>query len=188
MRQALFLLLLLALVPARAETVYISDVLRVGVRALPNSTDVPVAVVTSGAELTVLERQSGHLRVRTAGGVDGWISEVYATSEMPARLRLERMETERARLQSELANLRSSSSASSEQVAQLTARVEALEAEKAEFQVRAAELAAQLQAQEGGYAWLYFALALIALFALGVYLGVRWDKERVAQRFGGLEL
>lgn len=188
MRQALFLLMMLALAPALAETVYISDVLRVGVRALPNSNDVPLAVVTSGAELKVLERQAGHLRVRTAAGVEGWIAEVYATSELPAQLQLERVTQERDRLQQELASLRSSASAGSEQAAQLTARVGLLQEENAQLQARAAELAAQLQAHEGGFAWLYYALALIALFFLGVYLGVRWDKERVAQRLGGLEL
>lgn len=188
MRQALFLLALLFLAPAMAETVYISDVLRVGVRAEPNSSDVPVTVVTSGAELQVLERQAGHLRVRTANGIEGWISEVYATGELPARLRLERVEKERERLQAELARLRSSSSESGEQVAQLTARIEVLQAENAQLQARAAELDAQLRREKGGYAWIYYTLALIALFFLGAYLGVRWDKERVAQRFGGLEL
>lgn len=188
MRQALFLLMMLALAPALAETVYISDVLRVGVRALPNSTDIPVTVVTSGAELTVLERQAGHLRVRTTGGVEGWISEVYATSELPAQLQLERVTRERDRLQQELASLRSSASVSSEQTAQLTARVGLLQDENVQLQARVTELTAQLQEREGGYAWLYYALALMALFFFGVYLGVRWDRERVAQRLGGLEL
>lgn len=188
MRQALFVLLMLALTPTLAETVYISDVLRVGVRALPNSTDVPLTVVTSGTELTVLERDSGHLRVRTAGGVEGWISDVYATNELPARLRLERMEQERARLQKELEQLRSSVGASGEQNAQLAARIEALQDENTQLQARVAELAGQLQVKEGGYGWVFYTLALIALFLLGAYLGVRWDKERVAQRFGGLEL
>lgn len=188
MRQALFLLLMLALAPALAETVYISDVLRVGVRALPKSSGTPLAVVTSGAELTVLERQSDYLRVRTAEGVEGWISDSYATSEVPARLRLERVTQERDRVQAELVSLRSTASASSEQAAQLAARVDVLQEEGAQLQARVAELAAQLQAREGSYAWLYYALALIALFFLGVYLGVRWDKERVAQRLGGLEL
>lgn len=188
MRQALFLLSLLFLAPAMAETVYISDVLRVGVRAEPNSSDVPVTVVTSGSELQVLERQAGHLRVRTESGVEGWISEVYATGELPARQRLERVEKEREKLQAELARLRSSSSENSEQVAQLTARVDALQAENTRLQATAAELTAELRNAEGGNAWIYYTVALIALFFLGAYLGVRWDKERVAQRFGGLEL
>lgn len=188
MRQALFLLLMLALAPVLAETVYISDVLRVGVRAAPNSTDVPITVVTSGTELTVLERQSGHMRVRTTGGVEGWISDVYATNEVPARLRLERLEQERERLKKELEQLRSSAGASGEQAAQQAARIAALQEENTQLQARTAELTAQLQVKEGGYAWVFYTLALIALFLLGAYLGVRWDQERVAQRFGGLEL
>lgn len=188
MRQALFLLLMLALVPAVAETVYISDVLRVGVRAQPNSSDTPLAVVTSGTALSVLERQSGHLRVRTTDGVEGWISEVYATGELPAQLQLERMKQERDRLQQELTRLRNSSSTSSAQAAQLAAQVEALQAENTHLQAGMAELQAQLQAQSSSYDWLFYTGALIALFFLGVYLGVRWDRERVAQRLGGLEL
>jgi SH3-like domain-containing protein len=188
MRQALFLLSLLFLAPAVAETVYISDVLRVGVRAEPNSSDIPVTVVTSGAELQVLERRDGHMRVRTANGIEGWVSEVYASGELPARLRLERMEKERDRLQAELASLRSSSGESSAQVAQLTARIDTLQAENAQLQARADALTAELRSAKGGYTWIYYTVALIALFFLGAYLGVRWDKERVAQRFGGLEL
>lgn len=42
MRQALFLLMLFVLAPALAEMVYISDVLRVGVRAQPNSSATPL--------------------------------------------------------------------------------------------------------------------------------------------------
>lgn len=141
-------------------------------------------MVTSGTALTVLERRAGHLRVRTSGGVEGWISEVYATSELPAQRRLEQMQLEHERLQQELAQLRDSRSESDALAAQLTARVEALQAENN----RLRSLTAELQAQDSAYDWLYYALALIALFALGVYLGVRWDKERVAQRLGGLEL
>ncbi len=188
MRQALFLLLMFSIAPAMAETVYISDVLRVGVRALPNSSDVPVTVVTSGAELQVLARQDGHLRVRTAGGVEGWINEVYVTGELPARVRLEQLDKERAQLQAELARLRSSSSESTGQIAQLTARMGALQEENMRLQAASTELMAKLQATQGGYTWLYYALALIGLFILGAYLGVRWAKERMAQRFGGLEL
>ena len=188
MRMALFLALLLSVGTAAAESVYISDVLRVGVRTLPNSNEAPVAVVTSGTELQVLERQDGYLRVKTPDGVEGWIADAYATTEVPARMRLERAQKERDALQGEVDKLRSNNSSDAAQAQQLREQLATLQEENAKLQAASTELSAQLQAKEGGHAWVFYAAAMVLLFGLGIYLGVRWDKERVAQRFGGLEL
>jgi len=188
MRMALFLALLLSVGTAAAETVYISDVLRVGVRTLPNSSETPIAVVTSGTELQVLERQDGYMRVRTPDGVEGWIADAYATSEVPAKMQLARVQKERDALKADLDKLRSNNSSDTALLQQAQEQLKALQEENAKLQATMAEQAERLQAKEGGHAWLYYTLAMVLLFALGIYLGVRWDKERVAQRFGGLEL
>lgn len=197
MRALLVVCLLCLAGPVLAETVYVTDVLRVGLRSAPGSGEAPLTVVTSGTALTVLERQGGQAQVRTADGIEGWLSESYLTAEVPARLRLERMEQERTKLRAELERLRSSDAAA--QTAQLAAQVAAMEQETARLQAENTRLeaensafAARLQVREDRSAWLYaaagFAVVVLLLFGLGVYLGMHRERRRVTQRLGGLEL
>ncbi|MFA5626052.1 MAG: TIGR04211 family SH3 domain-containing protein [Thiohalomonadaceae bacterium] len=184
MRYALLLLMLCALTPVLAETIYISDVLRVGVRAKPFSSAAPLAVVTSGAELTVLERRDDYLRVRTADGVEGWISDSYASNEVPAKLRLEQLKNDFAAQQAELEQLRRQYDVTLAQIEQISVQHEHVQGENDRL---SASLAA-LQPENKSYAWLYYLAALALLLVFGFYLGVRWHQARVAQRLGGLEL
>jgi len=183
MRQALLLLMLCALTPVLAETVYISDVLRVGVRAQPNSSAAPLVVVTSGAELEVLERQRAYLRVRTAEGVEGWISESYATDLPPAQQRLEQAENDRLELQDALAQLRTQRDEIQMDLAQIASELEVAQGKNLQLNKRLE----QLESTASGSLWLYYLSGLVLLFVFGFYLGVRWYQSRVAQRLGGLE-
>lgn len=184
MRMFLSLLLMFTVSTAiAADTVYINDMLRVGVRANPNSSEAPLAVLTSGTQVTVLERSDGYMRIRTTDGVEGWINDTYTTTETPPRQQLAQVTQERDQLKAELAKLKAGGADS----AQLTAALNGLREQNAKLRQANADLTARLQG-DGGYAWLYYVVGLIALFGFGVFLGVRWDKERVAQRFGGLEL
>lgn len=92
-------LLLVSGTVAAAETIYVNDMLRVGVRSQPASDEAPLAVVTTGAALEVLERSGGYVKVRTDEGAVGWVNSVYVSGEPPARLRIERMTAENQRLQ-----------------------------------------------------------------------------------------
>lgn len=185
MRIALFLLLVFTCgVATAADTVYINDMLRVGVRSEPNSSEAPLAIVTSGAQVTVLEHSDGYMRIRTADGVEGWINDSYTTTEVPPRQQLAEMTKERDQLRSELDKLKSGSA----NAAQLSDELGKLQQRNAELQQANEQLNARVQTKHSGYAWLYYALVMIVLFIVGVFLGVRWDKERVAQRLGGLEL
>lgn len=197
MRVLLVFCLLCLATPVLAETAYVTDVLRVGLRSAPGSGEAPLTVVTSGTALTVLERQDGQARVRTTEGIEGWLSESYLVAELPARLRLERLEQEHARLQTALERQRSSDAAT--EAAQLAAQLAALEQETARLQTENTRLeaenaafAARLEVRDDRQLWLYaavaFAAVVLGLFLLGVYTGMRRERRRVAQRFGGFEL
>ena len=185
MRLALLLLLEFTCGTAlAADTVYINDILRVGVRSEPNSTEAPLAVITSGTLVTVLTRQDGYMQIRTPDGVVGWINDTYTTTELPPRQQLAAMTQQRDQLQAELAKLK----AAGADTTQLSAQIAGLQQQNAKLQQAKDALTARLQTKQGGFGWLYYALGLIVLFALGIYLGVRWDRERVAQKLGGIEL
>ncbi|MGE0079719.1 MAG: TIGR04211 family SH3 domain-containing protein [Thiohalomonadaceae bacterium] len=102
-RTAMFAMLAaLVVLPALAETAYVDDTLRVGVRRNANSSETPLTVVTSGARLEVLERGERYWRVRTDDGVEGWVAASYVTTHPPARAQLEELQAENARLKAEL--------------------------------------------------------------------------------------
>jgi SH3 domain protein len=187
MNRVAFLALLagLTIATAQAETVYVDDTLRVGVRNNPGNTETPIEVITSGASLEVLERTKGYLRVRTGSGAEGWVSSVYVTSEPPARTLLEQAKKDNARLQDELRVLRGNDVSKDGQ--RVTGELENLRKQNAELQARVDASAGQ--AAEGVQSsWILRSAIMIGLLLLGFVLGKRHERERVASRFNGLQL
>lgn len=75
---------------AHAEKGYASDQVEVLVRTGPSHKHAIVKVLKSGAELEILERDrsSGHTRVRTSGGVEGWVLTRHLMADPAARVLL----------------------------------------------------------------------------------------------------
>jgi SH3 domain protein len=173
---------------AGADVVYVDDSLRVGVRNNPGNTESPLEVVTSGAALEVLERgENGYMRIRTASGVEGWVSSVYVTNQPPARALLEQMRQENARLQNELHALRGGA-ASAASAVPTPSELDDLRKENAQLVVRVTELTAGDSRRGDWLDWAEGAGLLVALFILGIVLGKRHERQRVASRFNGLQL
>lgn len=185
-----YLLLLLTLVTSSvmAETIYVHDYLRVGIRANPNSTDVPVAVVTTGDALEVLNEEEGYYQVRAMSGVEGWVSKSYVSNEIPARMLLERSQKEVSRLREEA---KAGQSLLAEKVQLLTEQEKQL-SELLEENGKLHQQVSQYYSSNArgmkSYAWFYKFVGIAALFVFGIYLGIRWERRRVAERLGGLEL
>lgn len=187
-RQLVLMLLLFAAGTAAAETVYVSDLLRVGVRANPASNEAPQTVVTTGTALEVLERRDGYVRVRTPDNVEGWVNSVYVTGEKPARLRIKEMQKSYAGLLQELDELRAATTDLMDDKQRLTARVSELKKENGALHGQLSRLYQESAEEQGELLWVLFPLSLIGLFVFGVWLGIRWHRQRIAERFGGLEL
>lgn len=81
------------------KIVYVHDMLRLGVRAIPDANEGSIAVVSTGDALTVLAEQEGYLNIRTANGVEGWVSKGYISSTPPARNLLPQVQKELNQLQ-----------------------------------------------------------------------------------------
>jgi len=180
----LLLLLSLHVGTALAETVYVQDHLRLGVRSAPDATGTSVAVVATGDALQVLEETDEYLRIRTGEGVDGWVSKAYVSPDVPAVLRLEKLQASFSKQQDELKKL-------GDELADKTRLDESLEKQRAELSAENDALQQRLAKYEdakGSLAWLYRTLAIAGLFLFGIFLGVRWQKRRIAERLGGFEL
>ncbi len=185
-----YLLLLLTFVTSSvmAETIYVQDYLRVGIRANPNSTDVPVAVVTTGDALEVLNEEEGYYQVRAMSGVEGWVSKSYVSNEIPARMLLEQSQKEVSRLREEA---KAAQSLLSEKVQLLTEQEKQL-SELLEENGKLHQQVSQYYSSNArgmkSYTWFYKFVGIAALFVFGIYLGIRWERRRVAERLGGLEI
>ena len=94
-------LLLMPLI-AVAETMYVIDVIRVGLRPDQKADSKPLDVVPSGTPLEVLSRDRQFIRARSPDGKIGWIASSWLTDEVPPRKQLEQLQGEHARLQEEL--------------------------------------------------------------------------------------
>ena len=76
-----------------AETQYVSDQLEVTVRRGPTLSHAVLRMLKSGAAVEVLEvdAASGHTRVKTSAGTEGWILSRYLSAEPTARMQLQNM-------------------------------------------------------------------------------------------------
>ncbi|HKJ87368.1 MAG TPA: TIGR04211 family SH3 domain-containing protein [Gammaproteobacteria bacterium] len=206
MRRFLPLLLILALpLQAWAEAVYVRDMLRVGVRAEPDSNESPMAIVTTGSKLEVLDRRGGYVKIRTDEGVEGWVNDAYTSPEVPARIRIKEVKARNQALEEELARarekaeakmeeLRATAAATVEENDRLTARLEALEEANASLRSRlhelnpAAEPKGQAEAAVTDRRWWVYLGGVLALLLVGFLWGARWQRGRVADRLGGMDL
>lgn len=188
MRQALIVVLCFWSAAALSETLYIKDELKVGVRNQPNSNESPFAVVETGDKLEVLERNGGYIKIRSEGGVEGWINQLYATEEAPARVQLKDLSSENKQLYDKIRVLE-------ETLAKREKQYSRLEKVQVELQAESDKLSAELQGfrrqqpeSEPRPLWQYYLGAALGLFVLGLFLGYKWHRDRVARRLGGLKI
>ena len=173
-----------------AESVYVDDKLRVGVRSEAKSREAPLVVVTTGAQLEVLERDGGYLRVRTEEGVEGWVNGIYVTSEMPARMRLRQIRQQNEQLESEMERLRDSSSELVEENEQLNIRLSGLMQENGVLHAKLSQLyEASGPPDEEDHFWIYAAGGTaVLLFVLGFLAGLKFYHRRIERRLGGFRI
>src|SRR3990167_2571012 len=82
---------------AQAETVYVAERLRIGLRAETAETSAVVKTVETGMPLEVVERLDKFTRVRDPQGAEGWIETRYLTPDPPARRQLAKLQEELAK-------------------------------------------------------------------------------------------
>ena len=70
---------------ASAETLYVTDSLRLALYESEDLSDKPLANLVSGTPVQLLERSTSLARVRTAAGEEGWVKASYLVPDKPAR-------------------------------------------------------------------------------------------------------
>ena len=184
----LFTLILFAglSVSAFAETVYVSDELRVGIRPEPDIGYSPVGVVVTGMKLDVLDRQAGFVKIKTDDGMIGWIKDIYATDKKPAMLRLQQLQKKHTVVANQLKEISKDLKTLESSNQSLNEQVEELKQERAEWQLLQAKLASSQQQAKSTWYWWFMALVVVLV---GSFVGgIQWHRIQAMKRLGGLRV
>ncbi len=180
--------------PGQPQVVFVSDVMRVGIRANPTSKEKPVKVVKSGTPLTVVERFNTFYKVRTDDGTEGWVSQAYVTEEQPPRQRLKTLKRKYQLLTGEVGRLRTEAGGLNETNTTLSAKLLELTAERDLLQQRVVEpippeLDEPARPQPKiSLDWLNWAAGGVLLMALTFGAGALWYRQQAMKRLGGLRI
>jgi SH3 domain protein len=196
------LLILALLVPSigLAETLYVTDTLRLSLYQEPGGNAEVIKLMTSGDALEVLEKKGAYARVRTAQGEEGWAKLGFLVAEKPAVLIIEEAEAEKARLQSQIDTLRAANDGSLErrlgeleaEVSRLNDELEEATEARDEAQARVASLEELLNPSSESDRRLRRGLiaagALAVMVLIGFVIGLKVMAGRVRRRFGGMKV
>jgi len=203
-----FTLLILLVLPINliAETLYVGDTLRVGIRPEPSKSVPSISIIKTGASVEILERKNSYAKVRTQNGVEGWVKSAYLTRKTPANKKLQAANKKIKTLEKELVVLqKASGEKTSKSQQKLQTTIHQLQTEKEAMLKELAELKTQPNtasaSNESNHKFAGFDLtnlnkdllyiilgAIIAILVLGFMVGVSWYKQQVTKRLGGLSI
>ena len=189
------LILLFACTPAMAETMYVTDVLRLNLQSTSESGSKKVCTITSGQELKVLEKQRNYTKVRTRDGVTGWAKSAYLVTEPPAShrvaqlengnrslsSRLESLQKKFDTLQEEANQLQDAQGTASNQVTQQKEQIRKLSEENQEFRE-------QLSTYHNSVSLSVLGGAIILCLIMGFTAGIALIDYRSRKRHGGFRI
>ncbi len=188
---------------AQAETLYVAERMLVGLRAEAVDTSPVVKSVESGKPLEVLQRQDRFVQVRDPQGAEGWIDARYLTPDPPARAQLANLQDQLNQSQAQAAEAKTQLKKAQATAAEQAAKIKELEqaakdaAEKAAVPPPANPVSAPVvvtppvgkSPEEGGFTFSYLWLGIsFAMLGIGFGAGVKWLRESIRKRSGGMYL
>lgn len=178
-----------------ADTVYVTDNLRLGLYEAPDTSGRPFRMLESGQGMEVLTRDRNYANVQMPNGREGWVKSAYLVSDKPAKLIVAETMAERDALAAELEEMRLAFAAPAETISNLQSEttdlasklqaseslVEELEEQNAGFQ--------GLKNQYKGSLPVNWVAAAIGVCLLGGFLfGIWWVDRRSRIRHGGIRI
>jgi SH3 domain protein len=180
---------------ASAETLYVTDSLRLALYASEDMSDKPLSNLTSGAPVQLLERDASLARVRTAAGEEGWVKATFLVPEKPARTRLAELEAELAGLRSENAEYRGARASADDSAEQLAKSVaaskdsaEAMHETLGKLQRENTAYVARLESYRGSLPLPWVGAALLVTLVGGFAGGLWWLDALVRRRHSGFRV
>lgn len=167
-----------------AEYVYISDHLRVGVRAEPVSGVPPINVVFTGMRLEEHERTGGYVKITSDKGITGWIKDIYVTKKAPAIIQLNVFQAKYDKLNKELIKGNDTAAELEKENKVLSEQVNEFKTQQREWLKERTTLMLS-QNQDSFWIWI---VTIIILIASSFVAGMFWYKAQVTRRLGGLRI
>ena len=198
----IFIALLLLPVYSSAESIYVTDVLKLKLRVTASNDAEVVTSLSSGDKLTVLEKQKRYTRVKTKDGQQGWVQSWFLTDKVPATFLVEGLTNEKQALTKQLARaeaklknfdsetarengqLKSTVTTLSNKINNLTATRNNLEKK---LDTQASELAKYQFAQKYNLNLIIFVFFLFS-FAAGYLCSKVWARTQERKRLWGYQL
>jgi len=188
------LLMLGVFAAAQAETVYVAERIRIGLRAEVVETSAVVKTVETGTPLEVIERFDKLVRVRDPQGTEGWIEARYLSPEPPARLQLTRLQEDLAKSRTQAAEAQAQLKKSQLALTEQAEKIKELEKNASDrpapvpVTVKAPPPVIPAAANTGfGFSYLWLGISF-AMLGIGFAAGVRWLRESIRKRSGGMYL
>jgi SH3 domain protein len=180
---------------AAAETVYVTDSLRLGIHAAADTSDAPFANLVSGTALEVLERNSSFARVRAPDGQEGWVRASFLVEIKPALARVMELESEIVSLEAEVGAAHEAQRVAEEQFAELSGRVasttgsaEALEDALGRLQRENEVFEERLERYRRSLPLPWVIAALVVTLIAGFLAGLWWLDALIRRRHGGFRV
>jgi len=178
-----------------AETVYVTDNLRLGLHEAADTSGPAIQTLDSGQELEILSRDRNYANVRLPDGTEGWVKAAYLVADKPAKLIVTETQAESDRLRAELENLRQQFAspaaiitALEDESAGLREQVGKNEARIAELSTTSANLRQQQARYQGSLPLSWVGGALGVCLSGGFLFGLWWVDRRSRQRHGGIRI
>jgi len=180
---------------AAAETVYVTDSLRLGIHEAADTSDKAFDNLVSGTAVEVLERNPNYARVRLADGREGWVKATFLVADKPAAARLHELETEVGSAQRTAADAKTAQAAAEHELASLRGELQATTGSAETIRETIARLerdnAAQIERLEAyrhtlPIAWVI--PALVVSLVAGFFGGLWWLDALIRRRHGGFRV
>jgi len=180
---------------ASAETLYVTDSLRLALYASEDLSDKPLSNLVSGTPVQLLERSASLARVRTPTGDEGWVKASFLVPDKPARARVAELETELEGLRSENAEYRGARANADASADQLAKSVAASKNSAASMQEAVGQLqrenaayVARLESYRGSLPMPWVGAALLVALVGGFAGGLWWLDALVRRRHSGFRV
>ncbi len=196
-RTLLVLAMLGIFTSARAETLYVAERMRIGLRAEATETAAVVKTVETGTPLEMIERVENFVQVRDPQGTMGWAEARYLTPELPARSQLVKLQEDLARSRSQTVEAQAQLKKAQTAAAEQAATIKSLEQEAADkpalppsaTPAPVAPPPVGKTSKDAGFSFSYLWLGIsFAMLGIGFAAGVKWLRESIRKRSGGMYL
>lgn len=195
LKHCLVIVTALTSLAARAETLWVTDMLQLELYATADLSGPPIRKLRSGDRLDVLENGPRYAKVRTDDGQQGWVKSLYLVDKEPARTRVNKLEDDNAAMAANITKLENQLKSERDRLKELrqqnlgsedqkAATIEELERLRAEN----ADMMAQLSIYSSSVPVSWLILVVILAAGGGFVGGWYWVDSRSRARHGGYRI